>query len=288
MVLGYDKFLEFTSSQRAAYRSSLKHLSTQRLRQSESENPIARISAGFTIGSGIAASSVTNVLGMACSGVGWRKGHVAHRKLEMIRVELLQRGEIPRKADESHLALAVISWAVGNMIGAGVVDGGIAHFGSGSSVIAAGAVAGGDIASSAAVHTAQHDSEALHGDVSVQDGFELGKQLVPAMRTELESIIKDPARPGLSYLVADASQHDLGNTIAGSFGSTAAFASAQVTGEVYSELLLKGYSHTFEADTGSDSTCARATSPRKIECNICSRAVVDGSFMRKSSPPIVS
>jgi len=84
MVLGYSTFLEFTSSQRAAYRSSFKHLSIQCLRQFEHEKLIARISASFTVGSCIAASSVTNVLGLALSGVGWRKGHVAHRKLEMI------------------------------------------------------------------------------------------------------------------------------------------------------------------------------------------------------------
>jgi hypothetical protein len=162
------------------------------------------------------------------------------------------------------------------------------HFGSGSSVAAAGAVAGGDITSSAARHTAQQASEALHGDVSVQDGFEHGEQLVPAMRTELESIIKDPAGPGLSYLATEAGQHDLRNTAAATVGSTGNFAAAQVTGEVYSELLLKGYSHTFEADTGLNSTCARATSPRNIEYNACSRAIVDEPFMRKSSPPTAS
>jgi hypothetical protein len=84
MVLGYSNFLEFTDDQRAAYRASLKDLSIQKLRQFEHENLVARISAGFTVGSGIAASSVTNVFGLAWSGVGWRKGHVAHRKLEMI------------------------------------------------------------------------------------------------------------------------------------------------------------------------------------------------------------
>lgn len=198
-------------------------------------------------------------------------------------MELVSRGETPRKADEDDFALAMISWALGNVVGAGVVDGGIAHFGSGSSVAAAGAVAGGDIASSAVKHTAQQAFEALHGDVSVQDRFEKGEQLVPAMRTELESIIEDPAGLGLSYLATDAGQHDLGNNIAASFGSTAAFASAQVTGEVASESLLKCYSHNFEADNGSTLTCARTASPRKIECSTCNRAIVDGPFMRKFS-----
>jgi hypothetical protein len=44
--------------------------------------------------------------------------------------------------------------------------------------------------------------------------------LVPAMRTELESTFKAPTVPGLSYLVTDAGQQDLGNTAAVSVGST--------------------------------------------------------------------
>lgn len=169
------------------------------------------------------------------------------------------------------------------MVGGGLVDVCIAEWGSGSTV-AAGAIAGGDIASSAAGHGAQQASEALHGDTGFQDGFEHGKELVPAMQTELESIIKDPAGPGLGYLASDAGQHDLGNLAIATVGSTGAFVSAQVTGEVYSELLLKGCSHTFEADKGSNLTCTRATSPRKIECKACSRDIVNGHFMRTLSP----
>ena len=92
--------------------------------------------------------------------------------------------------------------------------------------MAAGATAGGDIASSAAGHGAQQASEALHGDASFQGGFEHGKELVPAMQRELQSIIKDPTGPGLSYLATDAGQHDLGNLGAATVGSTEAFVAA--------------------------------------------------------------
>jgi hypothetical protein len=87
-------------------------------------------------------------------------------------------------------------------------------------VTAASAVADGDVASSAACHGVQQASEALHADASIQDGFEHGEELVPAMRTELESTFKAPTVPGLSYLVTDAGQQDLGNTAAVSVGST--------------------------------------------------------------------
>lgn len=283
MVLGYSNFSRFNDEQRAAYRASLRGKSVEQLHQLEHEKTVARISAGFTMAGGAWASIVTSGLGLIWSGVGWRKGHVAHRKLEMVRDELVQQHEPLYEAGVKDFALAGTAWAAGNVIGAGLVDVGVVQFGSGSSA-AAGAIAGGDIASSAAANGAQQASEALHGDVNIQDGFEHGEKLVPAMQTELKSIVDDPSGPGLSYLVSDAGLHNLGNIATASVGSTAAFVSAQATGEVYSELLLKGYSHAFEADKGSNSTCARAKSPSKIGCNACSRAVVNGSFMRESSP----
>lgn len=283
MVLGYSNFFEFNDDQRAAYRASLQDMSIQRLHQLEHEKIVARISGGLTVASGALATTYTGPLGLGWSAVGWRKGHVAHRKLEMIRTELLRQGETLHEADEKDVALAGVAFAVGNVVGGGLVDVGVAEWGGGSSVTA-GAIAGGDIASSATRHGAQQASEALHGDASFQDGLEHGKELVPAMQTELETIIKDPTGPGLSYLATDAGQNDMSNLGAAMAGSTGAFVSGQVIGEVYSELLLKGYSHTFEADKGSNPICARAPSPRKIECNACSRAIVDGPFMRKSSP----
>ena len=109
----------------------------------------------------------------------------------------------------------------------------------------------------------QQASEALNGDTSVQDGFEEGKELVPAMQTELTSVIKDPAGPGLSYLATDAGQHNMANLGAASVGSTGAFVSEQVIGEAISEGLFKLYSNTFEADKGATSVSAKVTSPRK-------------------------
>jgi hypothetical protein len=82
------------------------------------------------------------------------------------------------------------------------------------------------------------------------------------MRTELESIIEDPAGTGLNYLATDAGQDDPDNTAAVSVGSTGAFVSEQASGGVASELLLKCYSHTFEVDKRSSLTCARATGPQ--------------------------
>ena len=285
MVLGWSNFLEFNDEQRAEYRASLQGKSIQQLHRLEHEKTVARVSAGFTVAGGAVASTFANVFGLAWSGVGWRKGHVAHRKLEMIREELLRRREPLYEAGFKDFALAGTAWAAGNAIGAGLVDVGVVQFGGGSSA-ATGAIAGGDIASSAAKHGVQQASEALHGEATVQGGFENGEQLVPAMREELESIVKDDAGLGLSYLASDAGQHDLGNIATATAGSTAAFVSAQVTGEVYGELLLKGYSHAFEADKGSNSTCTRANSPRKIECSVCNRAIVDGPFMRELFLPI--
>ncbi|GAB7327355.1 hypothetical protein MBLNU13_g11228t1 [Cladosporium sp. NU13] len=287
MVLGYRNFFEFNDEQRAAYRASLRGKTTQQLHQLEHEKTVARISSGFTMIGGAVASTFTSGLALTWSGVGWRKGHVAHRKLEMVREELLRRREPLYEAGVKDFALAGTGVVVGNVIGAGIVDLGVVQFGSGSSA-AAGAIAGGDIASNAANHAAQQASEALHGEASVQAGFEHGEKLVPDMQDNLESIVKDPAGLGLSYLATDAGQHDLGNLATASVGSTGAFVAAQATGEIYSELLLKGYSHTFEANKGAKSTCARATSPRKVECNACSRDIVDGIFMREQSPPLAS
>ena len=283
MVLGWSNFLEFNDEQRAEYRASLQGKSIQQLHRLEHEKTVARVSAGFTVAGGAVASTFANVFGLAWSGVGWRKGHVAHRKLEMIREELLRRREPLYEAGFKDFALAGTAWAAGNAIGAGIVEVGVVQFGGGSSA-ATGAIAGGDIASSAATHGVREASEVLHGEASIQDGFEHGKELVPAMQGELKSIIEDDAGPGLSYLASDAGQHDLGNLATVTVGSGGAFVSGQVTGEAAAELALKGYSHAFEADKGSNSTCTRAKSPRKIECSACNRSIADGPFMREYSP----
>jgi len=262
MVLGYSNFIEFNEHQRSEYRASLQGVSVQRLRQLEHEKTVARISSGFSIVSGALASVPTSCFSLGWSAVGWRKYHVANRKLEMIRVELIRKGEALHEADVKDFLLAGCALAVGTIFGAGIVDVGVAHWGGGSSA-AVGAVAGGDIASSAAQGGVQQASEALHGDTSVQDGFKEGKKLVPAMQTELTSIIKDPAGPGLSYLATDAGQHNMANLGAASVGSTGAFVSEQVIGEAFSEGLLKLYSNTFEADKCATSVSAKATSPRK-------------------------
>jgi hypothetical protein len=110
---------------------------------------------------GALVSSTTSGGSLIWSGVGWRKEHVAHRKPEMIRAELLRRGETLYGADEKDFALA------GDVVDAGLVDAAVAHWRGGSS-LAAGAIAGGDIAVSAAQQAAKQDFEALHGDASVQ------------------------------------------------------------------------------------------------------------------------
>lgn len=282
MVLGYSNLFGFNDEQKAAYRASLRGKPVEQLHQLEHEKTVARISAGFTVAGGPWVSTCSSGLGLGLirSGVGWRKGHIANRKLEMIRDELVQQHEPLYEAGVKDFALDGTAWAAGNVIGAHLVDVGVVQCGSGSSA-AAGAIAGGDIASSAAAQTVQQASEALHGEASIQDGFEQGEKLVTATQTDFKSIVADPSGPGLSYLVSDAGLHNLGNIATASVGSTEAFVSAQATGEVYSELLLKGYSHAFEADKGSNATCARAKSPSKIECNACGRAVVNGPFMRE-------
>lgn len=209
MVLGYKNFLRFNDEQRAAYRDSLRNKSIQELHRLEHEKTVGRISAGYTFLNGVVASFFTSGFSLTVSGAAWRKGHVAHRKLKFVLGELLRQHEPLYKAGVKDWTLAAITCAIGNAVGAGIIDGGVAQSGSGSSA-AAGAIAGGDIAS-----------------------------------------------------------------------STAAFVAAQAIGEVHSELLLKGYSHTFEADKGSKSTCARAKSPSKIACNACSRAIANGPFMRE-------
>lgn len=102
-------------------------MSIQRLNQLDGEKIIARSSAGFTIASGALAATCTGPLSLGWSAVGWRKGHVVHHKLEMVREELLRQRETLHEPDEKDFALVGVAFALGNVVGGGLVDVGVAE-----------------------------------------------------------------------------------------------------------------------------------------------------------------
>lgn len=262
MVLGYSNFFEFNESDRATYRASLETMPIAKLRQLELEKTRALISSGLTVFSGAIASGPTSGLSLGWSGVGWRKWHVAYRKRQMLQARLLRHNQAPHHTDSKDVVLGGGAWATGMVIGGGLVDVGVGQLGGGASVAGTAGVAGGDLAGSAAKVTAEQASQALHGDAGVKDGFENGKELVPAMQEELVSSIEDSKVPGLGYLITDAGLHDIGNLGSASIGSTGAFVLKEGGQEVVAEGVLKSYSHAFEADKATTTTCRTAAKPQ--------------------------
>ncbi|KAL8826593.1 MAG: hypothetical protein Q9170_007340 [Blastenia crenularia] len=117
MVLGYGNFTGLSSRE---YRAKLREAKLEDLRREEIRKIRNRIASVWSVASGIGWAYFTFGGSLVVSGIGGRKWRVADRKLEMIREELIRRGEKVHKLDWKDVAIPITSCALGTAAGAGI------------------------------------------------------------------------------------------------------------------------------------------------------------------------
>ena len=87
--MGLADFIEFDDE---AYKMKVATLSTAELRQREVLKTRQQVSAAASVGIGAASAWAVGPIGLAVATCGWRRGHIADQKRDIIRDELKRRG----------------------------------------------------------------------------------------------------------------------------------------------------------------------------------------------------